>query len=165
MKRIHFLLAAFYATTMMTGCSVTGLENASNTFACNYDGDPRCQPLSDVHEDVIGENNPDGKKEVFITVDGEPITRSGFEEPLVTPKRAPEMILRIWVAPFIDQDGDLHDQHTMYSTVRTARWAPETLSVEKTDEPRVLRPLDKKPEPRATVPQVIRKYIDGAMSK
>lgn len=154
------------ATFVLSGCSVTGLENASNTFACGYDGDPRCEALSDVHEEVIGAQGNDAKKEVFITADGEPITRVAYEKPLATPKRAPEMILRIWVAPFIDEDGDLHDEHVLYSTVYKARWAPETLAVHKSAEPRVLRPLQKKPETRAAnETSVIRRYIEGAMSK
>jgi hypothetical protein len=53
----------------------------------------------------------------------------------------------------------------MYSTVRTARWAPETLAVQKTNDPRVLTPLDKKPEPRREKPSILRQYIEGAMSK
>ena len=159
------LLLAALGASVLTGCSVTGLENASSNFACNYNGDPRCQPLSDVHEDVVKSHDAQGKQEVFITVDGDPITRLAYEQPLATPRRAPEMILRIWVAPFIDEDGDLHDQHTMYSTVRTARWAPETLAVSKTNDPRVLSPLEKKPEPRNEKPSVLRQYIEGAMSK
>lgn len=159
------MILTLLAGSVLTGCSVTGLENASSNFACGYDGDPRCQPLSDVHEDVAKTHDGKNGQEVFITVDGDPITRLTYEQPLSMPRRAPEMILRIWIAPFIDEDGDLHDQHTMYSTVRTARWAPETLAVHKTNDPRVLTPLDKKPEPRREKPSILRQYIEGAMSK
>ena len=167
MKRKNLFLGVLAALSCatMTGCSVTGLENASSSFACGYDGDPLCKPLSNVHEDMHG--NPGTEKQtVYITADGDPITRITRESPLMTPRRAPEMILRIWIAPFIDEDGDLHDQHILYSTVQRARWAPETLTVEKAEEHRVLRPLEKKPEARiAPQPSVIRKYLEGALQE
>ena len=165
MMNKKLVLALSVLVGSLTGCSVTGLQNASSNFACNFDGDPRCQPLSDVHEDVVKIHETSDQKEVFVTIDGDPITRITEETPVATPKRAPEIILRIWVAPFIDEDGDLHDHHTMYSTVRTARWAPETLAVQKTNDHRVLKPLDKKPEPRTVQPSVIRQYIEGALSQ
>ena len=61
----------------------------------------------------------------------------------MTPKRAPEEILRVWIAPYIDSDGDLHAEHVIFTTVRGARWAPETLNVRAMDDYRnkVLQPL------------------------
>lgn len=41
--------------------------------------------------------------------------------PLLTPAR----VLRVWVAPFEDEQADLHDQHFLYIVVNNARWAIE----------------------------------------
>ena len=60
----------------------------------------------------------------------------------MTPKRAPEEILRVWVAPFIDEEGDLHAEHVIFATVRRARWAPETLCIAKASDSKLnLTPL------------------------
>jgi conjugal transfer pilus assembly protein TraV len=39
-----------------------------------------------------------------------------------TPLRTPERVLRIWMAPFMDQEGDLHDQRYVYVTVTPGQW-------------------------------------------
>lgn len=39
-----------------------------------------------------------------------------------TPLRSPEQVLRIWIAPFEDTEGDLHDQKYIYLAVNTGQW-------------------------------------------
>jgi conjugal transfer pilus assembly protein TraV len=41
------------------------------------------------------------------------------------PVRTPERILRVWLAPFEDQEGDLHDQKYFYVTVNSGAWTIE----------------------------------------
>jgi len=41
------------------------------------------------------------------------------------PMRTPERILRVWLAPFEDQEGDLHDQQYFYVTVNNGAWSLE----------------------------------------
>ncbi len=41
------------------------------------------------------------------------------------PVRTPERILRVWLAPFEDQEGDLHDQKYFYVTVTNGAWTIE----------------------------------------
>ena len=134
------LLAVLSLSSMLTGCfSITGLSNAESDFACSPDLTPHCQSLSATHSkvDSFEEITP-----VIVTTDGQPVDRLAINTPLVTPKRAPETILRIWVAPFIDEEGDLHDQHYVFTTVYRARWAPETLQVESIkNKSRLLTPL------------------------
>ena len=78
-----------------------------------------------------------------MTTDGQRIDRLILETPLMTPKRAPEEILRVWIAPYIDTDGDLHAEHVIFTTVRRARWAPETLDIKpiKENSNRMITPL------------------------
>ena len=40
--------------------------------------------------------------------------------------RTPERLLRIWLAPFQDADGDLHDQRYVYVTVTPGQWTLES---------------------------------------
>lgn len=46
-----------------------------------------------------------------------------------TPLRVPERILRVWMAPFEDTDGDLHDQKYFYVTVAPGHWTIEAVRV------------------------------------
>lgn len=39
------------------------------------------------------------------------------------PRRIPEVILRLWVAPWTDDKGTFHTAETLYVTVKEARWA------------------------------------------
>ena len=39
------------------------------------------------------------------------------------PRRIPEVILRLWIAPWTDDKGTFHTAETLYVTVKEARWA------------------------------------------
>lgn len=127
------------STSLLTGCfSLSGLNNASSDFACSPDLDPYCGSLASVHEKI---NTKPDTTTVVITPDGTAPERLTIDASRHTPKRAPESILRIWVAPFVDDEGDLIDEHVMFATVREARWAPETMSVKRSAPRRDLTPL------------------------
>ena len=61
-----------------------------------------------------------------------PSSEPGISHPAATPqtladaalpRRMPELLLRIWIAPWTDIDGDLHDASCVYARIREARWA------------------------------------------
>lgn len=141
MIRFSLLTTALIVCGSLTGCvNLTGLKNAESDFACSVEMHPYCGSLSSVHERI--NEPPQDETTVHITTDGVVPDRLALDTPLMTPKRAPEEILRIWVAPYIDEEGDLHAEHVIFATVRRARWAPETLGIEKTtDTKRHLTPL------------------------
>ena len=136
------------ALLTLTGCSsLSGLQDAQSDFACSVDMTPRCASLSAVHESLDKEETVG--RAIVIREESQansasqsldPIT---IETPLMSPKRAPEEILRIWIAPYIDTEGDLHAEHVIFTTVRTARWAPESLEIKSLDESsdRMISPL------------------------
>ena len=138
MKR-SFVIATLIAP-MLTGCfSLSGLSNAESDFACSPDLTPNCQSLSATHAKIERQTDVPPR---IVTTEGAPVDRLAVETPLVSPKRAPEKILRIWMAPYIDEEGDLHDQHFLFTTVYRARWAPETLEISKdVNRARLLTPL------------------------
>lgn len=136
------------ALLTLTGCSsLSGLQDAQSDFACSVDMTPRCASLSAVHESLDKEETV--CRAIVIREESQansasqsldPIT---IETPLMSPKRAPEEILRIWIAPYIDTEGDLHAEHVIFTTVRTARWAPESLEIKSLDDSsdRMISPL------------------------
>ena len=136
------------ALLTLTGCSsLSGLQDAQSDFACSVDMTPRCASLSAVHESLDKEETL-GKAIVIreesdrdtVSQSFDPLT---VQTPLMSPKRAPEEILRIWIAPYIDMEGDLHAEHVIFTTVRTARWAPESLEIKSLDDSsdRMISPL------------------------
>lgn len=53
------------------------------------------------------------------------MTESWGRSPLTawaTPERTPERLVRIFVAPWTDRDGDLHDAHYVYAAVTPPEW-------------------------------------------
>lgn len=73
-----------------------------------------------------------------------------------SPWRSPETIFRVWMAPFTDTEGDLHDQRYMYVKVLNAGWSVPTIDeMAKPRSPyRPVYPLsqDKTPEPSGKKP-------------
>lgn len=158
MKHHRLLITAILGSLILTGCgSITGLQDAESNFACSVDMTPRCASLSSVHESLDKEevkknfsfesSSNDSVQIQPITTEGQNIDRLAYDTPLMTPKRAPEEILRVWVAPYIDTDGDLHAEHVIFTTVRGARWAPETLDIKpmKAASDKMITPLVSKP--------------------
>ena len=139
--RLSLLTATSLICSLLTGCvNLTGLKDAESDFACSVEMHPYCGSLSSVH-DRLNRSGAD-ETSIQVTTEGTVPDRLAIETPLMTPKRAPEEILRVWVAPYIDEEGELHAEHVIFATVRRARWAPETLGITKaSDSKRHLTPL------------------------
>ena len=41
------------------------------------------------------------------------------------PVRQPPLVLRVWMAPYEDESGDLHDQSYFYTMVHSGKWMIE----------------------------------------
>lgn len=63
-----------------------------------------------------------------------------------TPLRTPERVLRIWMAPFQDQEGDLHDQRYVYTTVQPGQWTLDAAKAQIKERYQPVR-LVNKPDP------------------
>ena len=147
---------------VLTGCgSITGLENAQSDFACSVEMPAQCASMTQVHE---GLSRNDKRKGTFSNSDGESkhkrasneITErivltmgkdGGLKEnehPVspMQPRRQREEILTVWIAPFVDEEGDLHDEQRIHVTVKAASWSPDSLVVPKNNDANTLHPLD-----------------------
>ena len=58
-----------------------------------------------------------------------------------SPLRTPERILRVWLAPFEDTQGDLHDQKYVYVQVHKGQWTIEANKAQIRNKYRQVRPL------------------------
>lgn len=144
---------------VLTGCgSITGLENAQSDFACSVEMPAQCASMTQVHE---GLSRTDKRNAAFSKNDGgKPKRTSGEiterivlnldkegglkEKPVspMQPRRQREEILTVWIAPFVDEAGDLHDEQRIHVTVKAASWSPDSLVVPRNDDTNTLHPLD-----------------------
>lgn len=114
----------------LSGCagSLTGLEGESK-FACKAPDGVTCSSLSGIYANAVANNlpalrkdrkgdhpSPDQSKESAIT---------GRAATTGDPLRVQPKVLRLWIAPWEDTDGDLHDQAYLYVVANPGRWAIE----------------------------------------
>jgi conjugal transfer pilus assembly protein TraV len=127
------------------------LISCSAKYACkdkvNLEGE-KCDPITEVYEKkVIGsephkrEKVKKEKKEEVISEDVEVVRGLSYEEG--KPLRLPPRVIRIWIAPWEDSDGDLHQPSYIYSEIspKRGRWLfgeKETITTQP-----ALRPMEK----------------------
>ena len=147
---------------VLTGCgSITGLENAQSDFACSVEMPAQCASMTQVHEGLLRTDKrkkvqPNGEEEskskrisgeiterIVLTMDKDGGLKEK-EHPVspMQPRRQREEILTVWIAPFVDEEGDLHDEQRIHVTVKAASWSPDSLVVPKNDDAHTLQPLD-----------------------
>ena len=145
---------------VLTGCgSITGLENAQSDFACSVEMPAQCASMTQVHEGLLRTDKrkkvqPNGEEEskpkrtsgeiterIVLNLDKE----GGLQEKPISPmqpRRQREEMLTVWIAPFVDEAGDLHDEQRIHVTVKAASWSPDSLVVPKNNDANTLHPLD-----------------------
>lgn len=156
------IAVAVMLPAILTGCaSMSGLESESQ-FACKAPPGVTCSSLSGVYANAIANNLPALRNE-----NGD--TQGAAEQDALTsrivgrapsagdPIRTPPRILRIWIAPWEDSEGDLHDQSYIYVVADPGRWVIEHNQKRIIDRyrPTFIRPSQGNPaqKPSTPVPQ------------
>lgn len=127
MKRILITALA----VVLAGCSSFSGLDASTQFACKAPDGILCESMSGIYANAAAQNLP-GQR-VHRTPATGPQAQPAASAPALlprplssgTPLRTPPRVLRVWIAPWEDSDGDLHDQSYVYLTVDTGRWVIE----------------------------------------
>lgn len=131
----------FLTVLLLSGCSaLSGLDSQSK-FSCKAPDGISCSSLSGVYANAVEDNLP-GLRQPAVKAQAEKpridetlpaafsITRASPSivgqtpvsgEPIHTRPK----ILRIWLAPWEDADGDLHDQSYLYMVADYGRWMVE----------------------------------------
>ncbi len=163
MKRV--LLATILA--VLAGCaSFSGLD-ASTQFACKAPDGILCESMSGIYANAAAQNLP-GQR-VHRTPATAPQAQPAASAPALlprplssgTPLRTPPRVLRVWIAPWEDSDGDLHDQSYLYLTVDTGRWVIEHNRRRIRDTYRPVRPPGETGAAPANVPTSEREATGG----
>lgn len=112
--RLTILLVSSICLAQLAGCAGTlGLDQSS--YACKAPDGVSCTSLSGVHANLSAK-----------PTDQAGIPRggvAGVAPSAGTPLRSHPSVLRIWLAPWEDADGDLHDQSYVYVVADPGRWA------------------------------------------
>lgn len=127
------------------------LVSCSSKFACkdkvNIEGE-KCDSITEVYEKkMMGDGSSPALKEkeknktMVSSEDVEAIKGLFFDEE--KPIRLPPRVIRIWIAPWEDSDGDLHQPSYIYSEIspKRGRWLFGEKEV-ATGSP-ILRPMEK----------------------
>ena len=138
--------------------SLTGFSNAKTDFACaDLSGGPSCRNISQVYEEnnpttpvVLAASEEDfvqpffepNQTKISPEVKAEPaevsveraqtsaVERTSDFVTIVParPLRKPETVLRVWLAPFHDKLGDLHDQRYLYVRLENGGWTTDSVN-------------------------------------
>lgn len=132
----------------LSGCgSLTGL-NAGDDFSCPMTPGVSCRSLSDTYEDSVRGRTPDrlerdkaieAASKALPEIADEPSDKQDAPEAPAAekasavkaagqktgdnPKRLPEVIVTIWIAPWTDDEGDFHEGERIHARAFDARWA------------------------------------------
>ncbi|HVV69605.1 MAG TPA: type IV conjugative transfer system lipoprotein TraV [Gammaproteobacteria bacterium] len=115
----------FYVSLLflfLTGC--TGLNS---NFSCPLQPGVQCNSLDQVNTMIdqgkIGAKST-GNSNALTTVPSQSVLSANLPTAFANfvGMRYPETVMRIWVAPYQDQDGNYHQPGALYSVVKPGRW-------------------------------------------
>lgn len=144
-KRIVILLALAIAGLAFSGCATK--------YGCPVPGGVQCRSISEVYAGAKTGRPVDqvpGKKEKEKGSSAKPKSSvlespGGVPPDATTPLRSAPKVLRVWVAPWIDRDGDLHQKSYLYVVVDTGRWAIGLPAIEPEPSPVLKNPHEARP--------------------
>ena len=140
------------AAAIVSGCASVAGVGGTSEYSCKAPEGVRCDSVSGTYANSVENNLPSqrqggrttpqnpaatriealaGKRSVASAVDATPAlaplaTGSGVALPPAAytsmPLRSPARVLRLWVKPWEDADGDLMDQVYVYVPVDNGRW-------------------------------------------
>lgn len=115
----------------LAGCvsTMSGL-GGTDKYACKAPDGVLCTSVAGVYANSVQNNLPSQRIEklpAMATPSTPPARTSVAPIPAIegTALRSSPRILRMWLAPWEDSDGDLHDQSFLYVVVDSGRWLIE----------------------------------------
>ena len=130
------------AGVLLAGCSASGLD-AKTSFACKAPDGVTCMSVSGVYE-TSRQNALPGQQPGSLSTRPKTEPPAGAAQPTRmsagtdaapaprrppltsgTPLRSAPRVLRIWLAPYEDSEGDLRDQTHIYVTLDRGSWQIE----------------------------------------
>jgi len=140
--------AVVYASALsVAGCASMAGVGGTTEFGCKAPAGVKCDSVSGTYYNALQQNLPSQQKSApseasreprlldqpvvknaaptAYSTKGEPTTRStalALTPPADAPLRSPPRVLRLWIKPWEDSDGDFHSQSYVYVPIDTGRW-------------------------------------------
>lgn len=134
------LLLLWLMCAGLSGCSLSGYQGNSR-YACAAPEGVACDSISGVYANAVRQRLPN---QVSVTSKDATLERvvlaASPATDSVSPLRSPTRILRLWIKPWEDRDGDLHDQSFVYVRVDDGRWLIEHVQQQRRDAYAPVRP-------------------------
>lgn len=147
--------------TTVNGCSTvdfSGLD-AKSEFSCKAPQGVSCKSVSGIYANSVAgslpaqkvnEDEPQKNTDKKSVSGNTTYDQYDKSESLVakmkvpssgTPYRSQDTIMRVWIAPWQDTDDRLHDQHYIYTTIKSGSWLIEANRKRIKDEYKSVKPL------------------------
>jgi conjugal transfer pilus assembly protein TraV len=137
----------------LCACSATGLD-AQKSFSCKAPAGIGCSSLSGVYANALANNLPGsatGKPNTVYSKPGLANDKVVGEAPATgTPVLSAPTVLRVWIAPWQDENKVLHDQAFLYAVANPGHWQVAHSMKRIANQYRVLAPSAKQPQPVET---------------
>jgi conjugal transfer pilus assembly protein TraV len=121
------------ALTVLSGCSSLSGLDAKDAFTCKATGGVSCESMTHIYNRTQAGTLPAQQTQPAAkAVEAQSSYRSREAPALLgttmtsgQPLRSQQQVVRLWIAPWIDVDGDLHDASYVYMSVGQSRWLIE----------------------------------------
>ena len=106
-------------SALLLSClTLTGCSTLNEEFDCPAPKGGSCKRMDQIYDMVNGENGV-GQERLAVAPNKNPLmVATGQGEP----RRYGEGVMRLWIAPYEDTDGNYHQANQIYSVVREGQW-------------------------------------------
>ena len=124
MKNGYFLAGLL----VLSGCSVTGM--GTDKFKCGTHEDPRCASVFEAYENTHGdwkgsktgkpqERQPGASLPASMPIMNAAVDETTWPKPVLEPAR----VIRVWIAPWVDENETLHWPSYVFAEVTPRKWS------------------------------------------
>lgn len=123
-----FGMAVLTVSLLLQGCSVFSLGQSNFSCPGGVDG-VHCKSTREIYQatqstDTVKPDNPgigsDKTPKQVVSLQSNPVPVPTIEQPI--PIRTQAKVMRIWVAPWEDNDSDLHADGFIYTEIEERKW-------------------------------------------
>ena len=122
MTRFYFkpLLLIVLCTPMIQGCSTFGVGESD--YACDSPGKGVCKSARQVYKDTDSSTTDDFTPTSPPSAVSKADTDLSIVTPEAIPNRLPAQVLRIWLAPWVDTQGNWHSGGVVMTDIYPREW-------------------------------------------
>lgn len=103
---------------LLAGILLSGCTRLNEDFDCPAPKGGSCKRMDQIYEMVNGQSGASGES-LKVAPTRNPLVIEGKPG---DPLRYGEGVMRIWIAPYEDTDGNYHQANQVYSVVREGHW-------------------------------------------